>query len=348
MRLVTRLTGLSADTIRAWERRYAAIEPRRSAGNTRRFSAEDVRRLVLLRDATARGHSISSIAKLSIDELERLVGSSTDLGGRRGGLLPPARGGEVAGARRAQPPRPPPALPSSSTGTFEEEPSSRPRAGPAATAVEANRGLQSLRGEYLEAVARFDSRRAYEILMRAATFLERRELVFEMVVPIIHEVGDRWARGELGVAQEHMVSSQIRSAVSSLLRFSPPREGAPQLLFATPPGHRHELGVLVGALLAVTKGLDPLYLGPDLPFEELKWAARMSKAEVVVLGIARDVTAMEAQELPVMLEQLANEVEVWLGIPRRHPLSLALGMVRQFDSFEEFEQALDEVFGSAS
>ncbi|NJK89663.1 MAG: MerR family transcriptional regulator [Myxococcales bacterium] len=73
MRLVTRMTGLSADTIRAWERRHQAVTPARTEGNTRRYSAVEVRRLLLLREATQRGHSIGSIARLDADELERLL-----------------------------------------------------------------------------------------------------------------------------------------------------------------------------------------------------------------------------------------------------------------------------------
>jgi DNA-binding transcriptional MerR regulator len=301
MRLVTRLTGLSADTIRAWERRYGAIEPRRSAGNTRRFSAEDVRRLVLLRDATSRGHTISSIASLSVAELEKLAG-----------------GGGAVGA-----------------------PSKSAEPGPSTLA---DRGLEELRRGYLEAVARFDARKAYEILMRAATFLDRRELVFGMIVPLVQDVGSKWSFGELGIAQEHMVSSQIRSVVSSLLRFAPPRPDAPQLLMTTPPGHRHELGILVAALLTATKGLDPLYLGPDLPFEELRWALEMSAARIVVLSVVRDMTPAELQALPVFLEQLPEDVEVWLGVPAEHPLTRMVHVTRLFHDFETFDRAL-EVLG---
>lgn len=73
MRLVTRLTGLSADTIRAWERRHGAVTPSRSSGNTRRFTADEVRRLLLLKEATEVGHSIRTIAPLGLSELEGLV-----------------------------------------------------------------------------------------------------------------------------------------------------------------------------------------------------------------------------------------------------------------------------------
>ncbi|MFO0744280.1 MAG: MerR family transcriptional regulator [Myxococcota bacterium] len=73
MRVVTRLTGLNPDTIRAWERRYGAISPERTGGNTRLFSAADVKRLALLRDIVALGHPVSRVANLETAELERLL-----------------------------------------------------------------------------------------------------------------------------------------------------------------------------------------------------------------------------------------------------------------------------------
>jgi DNA-binding transcriptional MerR regulator len=79
MRVVTRMTGLSPDTIRAWERRYDAVVPERSEGNTRRYSALDVRRLALLKEATTRGHRIGDIATLSEEELRALPSAEVGL-----------------------------------------------------------------------------------------------------------------------------------------------------------------------------------------------------------------------------------------------------------------------------
>ncbi len=81
MRVVSRLTGLSADTIRVWERRYGAVAPDRTDGNKRRYTGAHVRRLVLLRRATELGHSIGQVVQLPDAELRRLLGeSSPDVG----------------------------------------------------------------------------------------------------------------------------------------------------------------------------------------------------------------------------------------------------------------------------
>ena len=81
MRVVSRLTGLTADTIRVWERRYGAVSPDRTEGNKRRYNGSQVRRLVLLRRATELGHSIGQVARLRDEDLRRIIGeTSPDIG----------------------------------------------------------------------------------------------------------------------------------------------------------------------------------------------------------------------------------------------------------------------------
>src|SRR5918998_1168765 len=73
MRVVISRTGLTADVLRAWERRYGAVRPQRSAGGQRLYSEDDVARLTLLRRATLAGHSVAEIARLDESALEALL-----------------------------------------------------------------------------------------------------------------------------------------------------------------------------------------------------------------------------------------------------------------------------------
>lgn len=70
------LSGVSPDCIRAWERRYGAINPERDKGR-RIFNDEDVGRLLMLKELSSLGNPISSVAKLSDQELTQLC---TELG----------------------------------------------------------------------------------------------------------------------------------------------------------------------------------------------------------------------------------------------------------------------------
>jgi DNA-binding transcriptional MerR regulator len=73
IRAVSRMTGLSAHTIRAWERRYEAIHPARTDSRRRLYSDAEVERLRLLKRLTTAGRSIGQIAGLSEEELRRLA-----------------------------------------------------------------------------------------------------------------------------------------------------------------------------------------------------------------------------------------------------------------------------------
>lgn len=75
--VAARRSGLSAHVIRAWERRYEAIKPDRSAKSRRLYSDWEVQRLVLLRQAVDLGHRISEVANLPMEELHAMVGRDT-------------------------------------------------------------------------------------------------------------------------------------------------------------------------------------------------------------------------------------------------------------------------------
>ena len=83
---VSRRTGLSAHAIRAWERRYRAIEPARSPGRHRMYSEGEVERLKLLASAVRGGRLISRLAHLDNEEL-RLLESSHPEDSRGGSTL---------------------------------------------------------------------------------------------------------------------------------------------------------------------------------------------------------------------------------------------------------------------
>ena len=68
---VARLTGISPDTLRIWERRYDIVEPERTPKGGRLYSQQDVTRLTMIKTLVDQGHAISTVAKLSAEELNR-------------------------------------------------------------------------------------------------------------------------------------------------------------------------------------------------------------------------------------------------------------------------------------
>ncbi len=87
---VSRLTGVPADTLRVWERRYHAVTPIRSEAGTRLYAAEEVGRLILIKRLVDRGDAISSVANLALAGLrERMRGA--ELSERSSAVARPCR-----------------------------------------------------------------------------------------------------------------------------------------------------------------------------------------------------------------------------------------------------------------
>ncbi len=73
IRVVASRTGLSANRIRMWEKRYAAVVPHRTATKRRLYTDHDVERLGLLRRATDRDRTIGQVVSLSNEELRSII-----------------------------------------------------------------------------------------------------------------------------------------------------------------------------------------------------------------------------------------------------------------------------------
>ncbi|MBA2485362.1 MAG: MerR family transcriptional regulator [Nitrospira sp.] len=66
---VAKLTGLSKDVIRVWERRFGVLKPTRGANRYRNYSDEDVALLRYLKEQLDAGASIGDLARLGREEL---------------------------------------------------------------------------------------------------------------------------------------------------------------------------------------------------------------------------------------------------------------------------------------
>jgi DNA-binding transcriptional MerR regulator/methylmalonyl-CoA mutase cobalamin-binding subunit len=78
IKAVALATGLSVETLRAWERRYGIVEPQRDVSGHRIYTGWDVCRLRRLRETTDRGHAIGKIARLSDAELNDLLAARSE------------------------------------------------------------------------------------------------------------------------------------------------------------------------------------------------------------------------------------------------------------------------------
>ena len=111
----------------------------------------------------------------------------------------------------------------------------------------------------------------------------------------------------------------------------------------TPSGHRHEFGALAGALLAAMRGIEVVYLGADVPLSDLKAAVEVSEADILLLSVIHKSTARERGRLADNINDLARDIDVWVGLDGNHPLASKLDNVQIFHRFEDFDIALTKL-----
>jgi DNA-binding transcriptional MerR regulator len=178
------------------------------------------------------------------------------------------------------------------------------------------------------------------LLGRAATLSRPPVLLREVIVPALHAAGAEWRAGRLGMAHERLLSSLVRDVLGSLMRMHARSDVADRMIFATPAGERHELGVLGAAVMAASGGLGAMYLGPEVPAAELVDIAAAVDADVVALGVTGPDGALPAvaREVETIARSLPRDVELWLGgsaaagLAADHARAL---VIRDYDALEQ-------------
>ena len=125
----------------------------------------------------------------------------------------------------------------------------------------------------------------HDHLRHAFAILGLPEFLSCVAVPLLCRIGDEWHAGRFSPAQEHFASGVLYDIIVERMRAFTPRDDAPRILIATPAGERHAIGAaLVGAGAAV-EGWRVIYLGVDLPAQEIVAAAIAGKVSVVALSV---------------------------------------------------------------
>ena len=70
---VARMLRMPVATLRVWERRYGVTQPVLSPSGQRLYSADDVRRLALLKQLVEQGHAVGSLAQLDMQQLQQVA-----------------------------------------------------------------------------------------------------------------------------------------------------------------------------------------------------------------------------------------------------------------------------------
>jgi MerR family transcriptional regulator, light-induced transcriptional regulator len=248
---LARRTGVSPELLRAWEQRYGLLQPTRTPGGFRLYSAADEARVQRMQRLVSGG--------LAAAQAAHLVLSGDD-------------------------PAPQAASPSATT-------------------------LENAAGDLTAFLDRLDEPAANSALDRLFAAYTIETVLQQVILPYLHRLGDRWAVGEVSVAQEHFASNLLRGRLLGLAQGWGQGRG-PGAILACVPGEQHELGLLAFGITLRRRGWRITYLGTDSPIEAVADISRTIQPTVVVLLSMNPQGFLDhAHEI----EQLAKQVPVMIA-----------------------------------
>jgi len=263
-----RRVGVSTAVLRAWERRYGLLTPRRSAAGQRLYTPEDEQRIRDVQAYMARGYSAAVASRLVLSSAAAADGQQPD--SRLDRVQPESRPDELSGRTPS---------------------------------------LHELIERLSDALTNFDDGVANMSLDHLLAVRGVEVTLCDVVLPLLHDIGRRWAHDEVTVAQEHFASGLLMGRMRALSRGWDAGDGR-RALMACPPGESHDLGLLAFSLLLRERGWRITYLGSSVPGDSLFQTAETLQPEVIVLSAVREEPFWDAFEA---LSELSVGFSIALG-----------------------------------
>ena len=200
-------------------------------------------------------------------------------------------------------------------------------------AIEATEALAAL----LEAVQAFDGERLSRLLLGEWARLGPLGFLDRCAAPLTTAIGEAWSTGRAEIRHEHFLSERLGDLLRTLRRPYEERADGPLVVFATLPGEPHGLGLQMAALAVAATGCRLLYLGTDVPVDQIARVASDVGARAVAVSVSAS-TAGDTSRLPLasLRGALPRRVQVVVG-GKGAPTGLdSIDVVRSFDDVQRW------------
>lgn len=172
--------------------------------------------------------------------------------------------------------------------------------------------IHSHAGPLLERLTAFDAQGAGAIAQQVDAHSPGAQ-VSELYMPLLTELGNAWARGETTIAQEHFASGFVREHMLRLMDRVAQSEG-PLATLLTPPGEKHELGLLGLAIRIAEMGWRTDWLGLELPLSELGPYCMEKQPQLICVSLIRQRPFAELDRMVRrMRDTVPPEVRIAVG-----------------------------------
>lgn len=129
---------------------------------------------------------------------------------------------------------------------------------------------------------------------------------------VLEELGTRWARGELSVAEEHVASERLARGLAYVAQSIGLAPRSPTAVLVTAEGDDHTLGLAMAEVCCREAGWGSIWLGRSTPISDVVNAVEMRRARLV--GVSASAFSSDPHEL-VRQEKTLGQLLAPLNVP---------------------------------
>ncbi|GAC1445525.1 MAG: hypothetical protein NVSMB52_06880 [Chloroflexota bacterium] len=157
--------------------------------------------------------------------------------------------------------------------------------------------FMSLQARLLDAIIQMDEASVAQVVSEALVVAGVEEVSLQLLQPVLYEVGDLWARGEISVTAEHVGSNLIRTHLTQLVRISPSpmRE---TVMVGCAPGEHHDIGALMLSLFLRRRGFHVIYAGANVEAESFRLDVARVRPRIDLESVRNAILIERVVQLP--------------------------------------------------
>jgi methanogenic corrinoid protein MtbC1/predicted DNA-binding transcriptional regulator AlpA len=171
--------------------------------------------------------------------------------------------------------------------------------------------IDQFREAWISACLAFDREAAEQVLLKAFAIFNVETVCVELLMKGLAEVGNGWYNGEVTVQQEHFTSALSLQRLEMLVSATPPPTRTERIIVTTAPGDYHIFSPLLLTFLLRQRGWDVIYLGADVPADELESTIQQIQPELIIVSAQLLHTAATLKEIALTAQ--AHGVQLAFG-----------------------------------
>jgi DNA-binding transcriptional MerR regulator len=146
--------------------------------------------------------------------------------------------------------------------------------------------------------------------------------ITQIIFPFMEKIGVLWATDHINPAQEHLVSNIIRQklivgieGVQSFVNVNK------SVLLFLPEGEYHEMGLLYVQYLLKSRGINTIYIGANVPLEDVKFVADLKKPDFIFTHLTSVSSSFSFERF---LSQITRKLE-------SHPIVISGRLAQSYE-----------------